>query len=128
MDMNWKRFERKVAEISGGKRIPVNGRKELDVKHPYLGIECKYRKTLPDWLFKQAWGQAVSGSSVDQIPVICVGQYNSKKTFAVLELKELVKLLCAAVQYEDDIAPWGKPDFYWEEKIQTQSYGGTDPD
>jgi|TARA_Y100000296_G_scaffold65061_1_gene76491 hypothetical protein len=126
MDMNWKRFERRVAEISGGKRIPVNGRKELDVKHPYLGIECKYRKTLPDWLFKHAWGQAVSGSSIDQIPVICVGQYNSKKTFAVLELKELVKLLCAAVQYEDDIAPWGVPDFYWEEKIQ--NYGGTDPD
>ena len=112
--------------ISGGKRIPVNGRKELDVKHPYLGIECKYRKTLPDWLFKQAWGQAVSGSSIDQIPVICVGQYNSKKTFAILELKELVKLLCAAVQYEDSIAPWGQPDFYWEEKIQ--NYGGTDPD
>ena len=125
-DMNWKRFERRVAEISGGKRIPVNGRKELDVKHPYLGIECKYRKTLPDWLFKQAWGQAVSGSSNDQIPVICVGQYNSRKTFAILELKELVKLLCAAVEYGDDIAPWGVPDFYWEEKIQ--NYGGTDPD
>jgi len=126
MDMNWKRFERRVAEISGGKRIPVNGRKELDVKHPYLGIECKYRKTLPDWLFKQAWGQAVSGSSNDQIPVICVGEYNSRRTFAILELKELVKLLCAAVEYEDDIAPWGAPDFYWEEKIQ--NYGGTDPD
>ena len=125
-DMNWKRFERRVAEISGGKRIPVNGRKELDVKHPYLGIECKYRKTLPDWLFKQAWGQAVSGSSNEQIPVICVGQYNSRKTFAILELKELVKLLCAAVEYGDDIAPWGVPDFYWEEKIQ--NYGGTDPD
>ena len=126
MDMNWKRFERRVAEISGGKRIPVNGRKELDVKHPYLGIECKYRKTLPGWLFKHAWGQAVSGSSNDQIPVICVGQYNSRKTFAILELKELVKLLCAAVEYGDDIAPWGTPDFYWEEKIQ--NYGGTDPD
>ena len=125
-DMNWKRFERRVAEISGGKRIPVNGRKELDVKHPYLGIECKYRKTLPDWLFKRAWGQAVSGSSTDQIPIICVGQYNSRKTFAILELKELIKLLCAAVEYGDDIAPLGSPDFYWEEKIQ--SYGGTDSD
>ena len=122
--MNWKRFERRVAEISGGKRIPVNGRKELDVEHPYLGIECKYRKSLPDWLFKQAWGQAVSGSSVDQIPVICVGQHKSRKTFAILELKELVKLLCAAVQHENP--PWGVPDFYWEEKIQ--NYGGTDPD
>ena len=125
-DMNWKRFERRVAEISGGKRIPVNGRKELDVKHPYLGIECKYRKTLPDWLFKRAWGQAVSGSSTAQIPIICVGQYNSRRTFAILELKELVKLLCAAVEYGDDIAPLGSPDFYWEEKIQ--SYGGTDSD
>tara|TARA_B100001179_G_C18588160_1_gene403301 strand:- start:447 stop:821 length:375 start_codon:yes stop_codon:yes gene_type:complete len=124
MDMNWKRFERRVAEISGGKRIPVNGRKELDVKHPYLGIECKYRKTLPDWLFKQAWGQAVSGSSIDQVPVVCVGQYNSKKTFVMLELKELIKILCNAIEEPEHLS--NPPDFYFSEGVK--SYGGTDPD
>lgn len=119
MDKNWKRFERRVAEISGGKRIPINGRKELDIKHPHLGIECKYRKNLPKWLFKEAWGQAVSGSNPKQIPVVCVGQYHSHRTFAILELNHLIELLSGSVKYwestEDTI------DEHW-------NYGGTDPD
>ena len=124
MDMNWKRFERRVAEISGGKRIPGNGRKELDVNHPYLGIECKYRKTLRDWLFKHAWGQAVSGSSINQVPVVCVGQYNSRKTFVILELKELIKILCKAVDEPEHLT--NPPDFYFGEGFT--SYGGTNSD
>tara|TARA_Y100001951_G_C11292429_1_gene273148 strand:+ start:2881 stop:3255 length:375 start_codon:yes stop_codon:yes gene_type:complete len=124
MDKNWKRFERKVAEISGGKRIPINGRKELDIRHPYLGIECKYRKHLPKWLFKEAWGQAVSGSTIHQVPVVCVGQYNSKKTFVILELRELIKILCKAVEEPHHLS--NPPDFYFSEGIK--SYGGTDSD
>ena len=123
MDMNWKRFERKVAEISGGKRIPVNGRKELDVKHPHLGIECKYRKHLPKWLFKHAWGQAVSGSDPSQIPVVCVGQYHHSTTFAILELDHLIELLSDSVKFR--VAhTWATT----EETNENWNFGGTDPD
>ncbi len=67
---NWKNFERRVAAKVGGKRIPITGRKCLDIDHPTLDIECKYRKNLPVWLFKDAWSQANTGSG---IPVIAVG-------------------------------------------------------
>jgi hypothetical protein len=125
--MNWKNFERKVAEITGGKRIPINGRKQLDVKHPIFGIECKYRKSLPDWLFKHAWSQAVDGSSIDQIPLVCVGEFNSKKTFAIMELRTLIKIMeeavdCFARNEESSTGIYPNlPEHYG-------SYGGTDPD
>ena len=93
-DKAWKRFERRVASKVGGKRIPINGRKRLDISHPYLDIECKYRKTLPAWLFDKAWSQANEGTG---IPTIVVSKHNSEKMFAIVDLDDLVKLLIHAV-------------------------------
>ena len=87
---NWKNFERRVAAKVGGKRIPITGRKCLDIDHPILDIECKYRKKIPVWLFKDAWGQANTGSG---IPVIAVGEYNSSDIFTIISIDTLVKLL-----------------------------------
>ena len=104
MDKNWKRFERRVAEVVGVYRFPVNGRKELDVRHPHLGIECKHRKTSSEWLFKRAWGQAVAGSKAGgHIPVVCVGEQNSSDIFAIVELKTLVTLLEYALKEGEEI-------------------------
>ena len=62
MDKNWKRFERRVAKRSGGRRISVADREtDLDVEHPYLGIECKYREKLSQYL-KDWYTQAEDGS------------------------------------------------------------------
>ena len=36
---NWKNFERRVADKVGGRRIPITGRKGLDIDHPTLDIE-----------------------------------------------------------------------------------------
>jgi hypothetical protein len=47
---DWKTCERRVAEVLGGKRVPVSGRVRgycPDVEHPTLSIECKNRKKLP---------------------------------------------------------------------------------
>ena len=93
-DKAWKRFERRVASKVGGKRIPINGRKGVDISHPYLDIECKYRKTLPAWLFDKAWSQATEGTG---IPTIVVSKHNSEKMFAIVDLDDLVKLLIHAV-------------------------------
>ena len=87
---NWKNFERRVADKVGGRRIPITGRKGLDIDHPTLDIECKYRKQLPAWLFKDAWRQANEGTG---IPVIAVGEYNSSDIFTIISIDTLVKLL-----------------------------------
>jgi len=87
---NWKNFERRVAAKVGGKRIPITGRKCLDIDHPILDIECKYRKKIPVWLCKDAWSQANTGSG---IPVIAVGEYNSSDIFTIISIDTLVKLL-----------------------------------
>ena len=87
---NWKNFERRVADKVGGRRIPITGRKGLDIDHPTLDIECKYRKQLPAWLFKNAWRQANEGTG---IPTIVVSKHNSEKMFAIINLDDLVKLL-----------------------------------
>ena len=87
---NWKNFERRVAAKLGGKRIPITGRKGLDIDHPTLDIECKYRKQLPAWLFKNAWRQANEGAG---IPVIAVGEYNSSNIFTITSIDTLVMLM-----------------------------------
>ena len=87
---NWKNFERRVAAKLGGQRIPITGRQCLDIDHPFLDIECKYRKSLPAWLFKDAWRQASSGSG---IPVIAVAEYNSSNIFTITSIDTLVMLM-----------------------------------
>jgi len=87
---NWKRFERRVAGRTGGKRIPITGRKGLDIDHPVLDMECKYRKELPAWLFKDAWRQANEGNG---IPTIVVGEYNNSQIWAIISLDDLVTLI-----------------------------------
>ena len=87
---NWKNFERRVAAKLGGQRIPITGRECLDIDHPYLDIECKYRKSLPAWLFKDAWRQASSGSG---IPVIAVAEYNSSNISTITSIETLAMLM-----------------------------------
>lgn len=89
---NWKRFERRVAEKFGGERIPITGRKELDIRHPIYGIECKYRKSLPAWLFKDAVGQAVTGSEKSgKIPVVVLGEYNKSDMYVITKIEDFVR-------------------------------------
>jgi hypothetical protein len=103
-DQAWKNFERRVAKVTGGERIPIIGRQQLDIRHPYLGIECKHRKSIPKWLFTDAWNQAVQGSKENNlIPTIVVGERGTTDTFAIVKLEALVELLAMAV--DDDYTP-----------------------
>ena len=88
---NWKNFERRVADIFGGKRIPVNGRAELDIDHAVYGIECKYRKNLPEWLFGNAIKQALQGSRKRGIiPLVVIGKYNSPDIFVLTRVDDFL--------------------------------------
>ena len=112
MDKNWKRFERRVAQRSGGRRISVADREtDLDVEHPYLGIECKYREKLSQYL-KDWYQQAESGSKDGQVPVVAIGEKNSSRIFALLDFDDLIMLLVHAVSDGDEAIP--------------TNYGGTD--
>ena len=102
MDKNWKRFERRVALRTGGERIPVSDRRTpLDVKHPYLGIECKYRRKLSKFL-TDAMAQAIEGSSCGLIPTVVLGEFNSPDMLALVRLQDLIDLLTAAHGDDDE--------------------------
>ena len=76
MDKNWKRFERRVAERCGGQRISVADKKtDLDVHHSLLGIECKYRAKLSQYL--KDWYEQ---------------EKNSSRVYALLDFDDLIKL------------------------------------
>jgi hypothetical protein len=48
-DKRWKRRERQVAKVFGGKRVGPAGFNTADVTHPLLSISVKSRKALPAW-------------------------------------------------------------------------------
>ena len=113
-DANWKRFERRVAQRCGGNRISVSDKKtDLDVDHPYLGIECKYRAKLPQYL-KDWYEQARRGSTDHQIPVVVMGEKNGSDMYALLDFDDLTMLLVHAIANWDD------------DGADIISYGGTD--
>jgi hypothetical protein len=71
-----KACERRVAELLGGRRIPVSGRVRgycPDVEHPTLSIECKSRKKLPAWI-EDAMKQAEASVNGGSLPVVVLHQ------------------------------------------------------
>ena len=91
---NWKEFERRVAKRTGGRRVAVADRETpLDVAHPYLGIECKYRKDFPA-LIKSGYNQALRGSKEsDLIPTLVLGEFRNPLILGVVNIDDLVKIL-----------------------------------
>lgn len=69
----WKASERKIAELLGGKRVPVTGRERgfaPDVEHPLFAIEHKYGSVLPA-RFQKAIEQAQAAAvGTDKIPLV----------------------------------------------------------
>lgn len=96
-DKSWKRAERAIASVLGGKRVPVSGRARgdaPDVAHDRLSIEVKHRKALPGWIadaLAQAEAAAVSG----KLPAVILHQSGQRyvESLAVLRLRDLVILL-----------------------------------
>jgi hypothetical protein len=98
MDKAWKAFERRVAQRTGGERVPVADRRTpLDVAHPFLGIECKYRNKISKFL-KEAMEQAIEGSGGDKIPTVILGEKGSQKMLALMRLEDVLELLAIAVE------------------------------
>ena len=94
---DWKACERRVAELLGGKRVPVSGRTRgdcPDVEHPTLSIECKSRKKLPAWI-EGAMSQAEASAKNGRLPVAVLHQDDHKyrDSFVVLRLRDFARYL-----------------------------------
>lgn len=96
-EKSWKRDERRVAELIGGERVPINGRgKQSDVRHAIFSVEVKHterRWTLLDVAFEQA----VQASKVEgKIPMVVIhyaGTQVSGSAYVILRIPGLQKLL-----------------------------------
>ena len=71
-DKPWKATERHVAGLIGGKRVPVSGRgrgDSPDIAHPWLSIEVKHRRALPQWLDEALDQAAAASGGGERLPV-----------------------------------------------------------
>ena len=94
---DWKACERRVAELLGGKRVPVSGRTRgdcPDIEHPTLSIECKSRKKLPAWI-EDAMKQAEASAKNGQMPIAVLHQDGRKyrDSFIVCRLSDFSRCL-----------------------------------
>ena len=88
-DKPWKRTERTIAALLGGQRLPVSGRGDRpDVQHPWLAVEVKHRRTLPQWLL-DALRQAEQAATPEQLPVVVLHQRGQRyaDSLVVVRLK-----------------------------------------
>jgi len=90
MKRDWKRVERKIAEILGGVRVPVTGRNRGDVpdiEHEWLSPEIKTHKKLPDWL-KDAHAQAVAASKDrGKLPIVVLHEKGTRYTESYVQIQ-----------------------------------------
>lgn len=92
-DKAWKACERRVAKYINGERVPITGRQRgdaPDIKHNWLSVEVKYRKTTPEWI-KDAMRQAKASARGNQTPVviICEKGQDVGRAWALFELEEV---------------------------------------
>ena len=94
---DWKSCERRIAELLGGRRVPVSGRTRgdcPDVEHPILSIECKSRKKLPAWI-EDAMKQAEASAKDGRLPVVVLHQDRAPyaESLVVLRLEDFASRL-----------------------------------
>ena len=86
---DWKACERRIAELLGGRRVPVTGRQRgdaPDIEHEALSIEVKSRKALPAWLMG-ALEQAQTASKNGKMPVVVLHQDHRPYTESLILLR-----------------------------------------
>jgi len=65
----WKRAERRLCEMLGGKRRGATGRDDPDCVHEWLAVEIKCRKKMPQYI-KDWLHQAYTNAEDDKLTVV----------------------------------------------------------
>lgn len=88
----WKKHERRVARLLGGKRNGATGAATADVESDWLAVECKARKALPQWL-ENALLQAENAAGDEQLPIAVLHQVgrHSRNDIVCLRLSDFAE-------------------------------------
>jgi hypothetical protein len=102
---DWKACERRVAELLGGHRAPVSGRRRgytPDIEHPTLSVEVKSRKKIPAWL-EDALRQAEMSAKKGRLPIAVLHQDGQRypDSLVVLRLRDFSKYLNRKEQHDE---------------------------
>ena len=94
MDKNWKRQERRIAELFGTKRTPGSGAypqlTKSDSLQEKLYIECKYRKELPKWIKSVVDDTVLKAAKEKKIPVIVFSEKGMRDDFIIIMRSDLI--------------------------------------
>ena len=88
-DRAWKAWERTLARLLGGRRVPITGRARGDVpdiSHPWLAIEAKVRREIPFWL-EDALRQAEASAGPTQPPIAVIHKHRTAHGQALVVLR-----------------------------------------
>ena len=94
----WKNTEKKVAKITGGKRVGNRGTNTQDIDTDGVpgvdrfSIECKHSANLPAWL-REGYAQAKRNAPEGKEPLLVVHPKHSRTYYAVLPLEILVEMI-----------------------------------
>ncbi len=114
MDKTWKKVERAVAKIFGGKRVPVSGRGRgnvPDIDHPIFAFEVKCRPNHPA-LLRVAMDQAERSAEVEhdesgesKLPLVILHEWGQRhmSDLAVMRVKDFLRILAQI----DQVKLWG---------------------
>jgi hypothetical protein len=103
----WKHVERQIAKRLGGRRVPVTGRAgRPDVAHPWLSIEVKFRRRLPQWLAK-AMEQAEKAATPGQLPLAVLHESGTPygQSLVLLRLADFEEWFGAVFRSDEATAP-----------------------
>jgi hypothetical protein len=106
-DKAWKRDERRIADLIGGHRVPINGRgKQSDVRHSMFSVEVKH--TERRWsLLDEAMEQAAEAATIEgKIPMVVIhysDTQTSRSAYVVFRMPGFQKLLEDATQLPPSI-------------------------
>jgi hypothetical protein len=85
----WKAVERQIARRLGGQRVPITGRARgsaPDIAHPWLSVEVKSRRKLPQWLL-DALDQARAAANDQQLPIAILHKNGQRFSDAIVMMR-----------------------------------------
>jgi hypothetical protein len=95
-ELSWKRHERQVARLLGGRRQPNTGRRAPDVVAGPWCVEVKTRRTLPRWLLAAVVQAEGAAQATGKLPLVVLvhapGKGRKARRYALLPLEVLSNL------------------------------------